>query len=58
LAAGRASSPSRFRPAKSLAFAAFADLEDAFEPIERKVMTLALDVERQIQHEIDVYRGK
>lgn len=40
------------------AFAAFADLEDAFEPIEEKVMALAVEVDRQIQHQIDVYRGK
>ncbi|MBP2323374.1 hypothetical protein JOF56_003759 [Kibdelosporangium banguiense] len=41
-----------------MAFAAFADLEDAFEPIEQRVMKLGLDVDRAIQHEIDVARGK
>jgi hypothetical protein len=40
------------------AFAAFADLEDAFEPIEQQVMKLALDVDTEIQHQIDIARGK
>lgn len=40
------------------AFAAFADLEDAFEPIEQQVMKLVLDVDTEIQHQIDVARGK
>ncbi|UJW32447.1 hypothetical protein L3Q67_01270 [Saccharothrix sp. AJ9571] len=40
------------------AFAAFADLEDEFEPIEQLVIKLALDVDRSVQHEIDVALGK
>lgn len=40
------------------AFVAFADIEDALEPIERQVMRLALDVDSEIQHQIDVARGK
>jgi len=40
------------------AFTTFAEIEDAFEPIERKVLDLALDVEREIQHQTDAYRGK
>jgi hypothetical protein len=40
------------------AFTTFADIEDAFEPIERKVLDLALGVDREIQHQIDAYLGK
>jgi hypothetical protein len=40
------------------AFAAFADLEDAFDPIERQVMALALDVDIEIQHQVDSALGK
>jgi hypothetical protein len=40
------------------AFAAFADLEDAFEPIEKQVMRLALDVDREIQNQVDQALGK
>jgi hypothetical protein len=40
------------------AFTAFADIEDAFEPIEARAIELATDVDREIQHQIDVARGK
>ncbi|OXM63146.1 hypothetical protein [Amycolatopsis vastitatis] len=40
------------------AFAAFADLEDEFEPIEQQVKRLALDVDNAIQDQIDIARGK
>ena len=40
------------------AFAAFADLEDAFEPIEQQTMKLALEVDTEIQHQIDFALGK
>jgi hypothetical protein len=40
------------------AFAAFADLEDAFEPVEALVMKLAMDVDREIQLQTDFARGK
>ena len=40
------------------AFAAFADLEDAFEPIEARVIKLAMDVDYEIQMQIDIARGK
>jgi hypothetical protein len=40
------------------AFAAFADLEDAFEPIEHQVMDLARQVDASIQYQIDTARGK
>ena len=40
------------------AFATFADLEDAFEPIEHKVKDFAVSIEWAIQSEIDRMRGK
>ncbi len=40
------------------AFTAFADIEDAFEPIEKLITKLALEVDREIQHQVDVARGK
>ncbi|MEV6621925.1 hypothetical protein AB0M83_06770 [Amycolatopsis sp. NPDC051106] len=40
------------------AFAAFADLEDAFEPIEQQVKGLAHEVDEAIQLQIDIARGK
>jgi hypothetical protein len=40
------------------AFAAFADVEDAFEPIEALVNQFASDVDREIQLQIDIARGK
>lgn len=40
------------------AFAAFADLEDEFEPLERMVQQEANEVDHEIQHRIDVARGK
>jgi hypothetical protein len=40
------------------AFAAFADLEDAFEPLEALVIQLATDVDREVQLQYDIARGK
>lgn len=40
------------------AFAAFADLEDAFEPLEALVMQLATDVDHELQLQYDIARGK
>jgi len=40
------------------AFAAFADLEDAFEPLEALVIQLAADVEAHLQFQYDIARGK
>jgi hypothetical protein len=40
------------------AFAAFADLEDEFEPLEQMVQQEANEVDSEIQHRIDVARGK
>jgi hypothetical protein len=40
------------------AFAAFADLEDAFEPIEKQVMELALNVDIEINNQVDQALGK
>jgi hypothetical protein len=40
------------------AFAAFADLEDAFEPLEELVDRLATDVDRELQLQYDIARGK
>lgn len=40
------------------AFAAFADLEDVFEPIEQQVKRLAREVDEEIQLQIDIARGK
>jgi hypothetical protein len=40
------------------AFAAFADLEDAFEPVEARVLKLAMDIDYEIQMQIDIARGK
>ena len=39
-------------------FAAFADTEDAFEPFEEQVMALDIDIDRGIQREVDLLRGK
>lgn len=41
-----------------VAFAAFADLEDAFEPVEAKVIELAIEVDREIQLQVDIALGK
>ncbi len=40
------------------AFATFADLEDAFEPVEALVLQLAVDVDHEVQRQIDIARGK
>ena len=40
------------------AFAEFADLEGAFEPLEAIVMQLATDVDREVQLQYDIARGK
>jgi hypothetical protein len=40
------------------AFAAFADLEDAFEPLEALVIQLATDVEREVERRYDLAHGK
>jgi hypothetical protein len=40
------------------AFAAFADLEDAFEPVEELIDRLATDVDRHLQLQYDIARGK
>ena len=40
------------------AFSAFADLEDEFEPTEDVVLQLAREIDRHIQHDIDLARGK
>ena len=40
------------------AFAAFADLEDAFEPIEARVIELSMIIDREIQMRKDIERGK
>jgi hypothetical protein len=39
-------------------FAAFADTEDAFEPLEERMMALDLRLELEIQREVDMCRGK
>jgi hypothetical protein len=39
-------------------FAAFADIEDAFEPFEEQMTALDQRLEREIQHEVDLRRGK
>jgi len=40
------------------AFAAFADLEDAFEPVEALVSQLAADIDAHLQLQYDIARGK
>ncbi len=45
-------------PDQLAAFSAFADLEDEFEPTEDVVLQLALEMDRHIQLEIDIARGK
>jgi hypothetical protein len=40
------------------AFATFADLEDAFEPLEALATELATDVDRELQLQYDTARGK
>jgi len=40
------------------AFAAFADLEEAFEPVEDQVVEQAMTADRDIQMQIDMARGK
>jgi hypothetical protein len=40
------------------AFVAFADLEDAFEPLEALATELATDVDRELQLQYDTARGK
>jgi hypothetical protein len=40
------------------AFAIFADLEDAFEPMETLVLQLAIDVDRELELQSDIARGK
>ena len=39
-------------------FAAFADTEDAFEPFEELMTALDLRFDLEIQHEVDLKRGK
>jgi hypothetical protein len=39
-------------------FAAFVDIEDAFEPFEELVMAFDQRIDREIQHEEDIRRGK
>jgi hypothetical protein len=39
-------------------FAAFADIEDAFEPFEEKVTDLDMRVEHAVERELDLQRGK
>jgi hypothetical protein len=39
-------------------FAAFADIEDAFEPFEEQMTALDQRLEREIQREVDLRRGK
>lgn len=39
-------------------FAAFADLEDAFEPFEERMTALDLRIDLEIQREVDIRRGK
>lgn len=39
-------------------FAAFADIEDDFEPLEEQMTALDQRLEREIQHEVDLQRGK
>ncbi len=39
-------------------FTAFADLEDAFEPLEEQLHELPLAIDREIQQRIDESRGK
>ena len=41
-----------------VAFAAFADLEDAFEPLDVVVIQLASDVEHEVQRRHDMAPGK
>ncbi len=45
-------------PDQLAAFSAFADLEDEFEPTEDVVLELAREIDRHIQLEIDIARGK
>ncbi|HVQ94690.1 MAG TPA: hypothetical protein VMU51_26875 [Mycobacteriales bacterium] len=40
------------------AFTAFADIEDAFEPIEARAIKLATDVDGEVQRQVDVARGE
>ena len=39
-------------------FAAFADIEDAFEPFEEQVTELDVRVEHEVERELDLQRGK
>lgn len=39
-------------------FDRFATIEDEFEPLETMIDDTVSDIDRQIQHEIDVMRGK
>ena len=39
-------------------FDRFATIEDEFEPLEKMIDDTVSDIDRQIQHEIDVARGK
>ena len=39
-------------------FDRFATIEDEFEPLEPTIDDTVSDIDRQIQHEIDVMRGK
>lgn len=39
-------------------FAAFADIEDAFEPFEEQMTALDQRLEREIQREVNLRRGK
>jgi hypothetical protein len=40
------------------AFAEFADIEDAFEPVEVKVQEALVAIDHEIQLQIDIARGK
>jgi hypothetical protein len=46
------------RTARSGVFATFADIEDAFEPFEERMTALDLRIEREIEREVDLLRGK
>lgn len=46
------------QPEPVVAFAEFADIEDAFEPVEAKVEEVLIAIDREIQMQIDIARGK
>jgi hypothetical protein len=39
-------------------FAAFADIEDAFEPFEEHVTDLDVRIKQEVERELDLRRGK